>query len=120
MGHEDWHQVTDSLRRCIKPNGLLCFSFGGSHVRDLLANGDRFSLENQHEDGVSNMLAAYADEGFGFLQQRESKGVKWGRSLARYDWVLDFLKQRAAKIVLFTEQGYANRQDIICVQFKDP
>lgn len=117
MGREDWDQVTDMLMQYLRPNGLFCFSFAGAFVHDLLIKGDRFALDQEDEPAVRHMLIAYETEGFGFFQRREWNGIQWGRTLARHDWVLGFLKGRGAKIVLFTEQGYGNRQDIVCVQF---
>lgn len=117
IDRESWQDLTDMLEEHLNPGGLLCFSFAGSTVMRLLETGDRWRIAQAAEPAVMKLLAAYKKSGFGFLQQHDSNGAAWGRSIAKYDWVLNFLSRRSAKIILFSEAAYAKRQDVVCAQF---
>lgn len=119
MDSTGWRSLTDSLIKHIRPNGLLCFSFAGRHVYKLLESGDRFRINDKHEPDVREAISDYESSGFGFFSQRESQGQTWGRSIVKPEWVLHSHFERDGKVVLFSEQAYAGRQDIICVQFPD-
>ena len=66
---------------------------------------------------VLNLLSSYEDNGFGFIQQSESNGRPWGRSIVQLQWALNICLELGGKIVLFSEQAYAKRQDIIALRF---
>ncbi len=118
MDKSEWADLFRVVRDRTRPGGLLCFSFAGRYVYNSLKKGDRFGFKPEEEEQVVNFITDYESSGFGFIKQNESNGKPWGRSLAKPDWVLDFCLSQGAKIVLFSEEAYARRQDIMCLSFR--
>lgn len=117
MDNAGWRDLVDSLIKHVRPNGMLCFSFAGRCVYEMLEGGNRWGIDDEQEPDVLKATSDYESSGFGFFRQRESQGQAWGRSIVKPEWVLSFCFERGGKVVLFSKQAYARRQDIICVQF---
>lgn len=117
MDRTGWRSLIDSLIKHVSFDGVLCFSFAGRRVYEMLEGGNRWGISDEQEPAALEAISDYESSGFGFLQQRESQGQAWGRSIVNPEWVLRFCFERGGKVVLFSEQAYARRQDIVCVQF---
>jgi len=117
MDRDAWRDLLENLRRHLNPNGLICFSFAGRTVFNLLDSGDYWGIEPAQHDDARRMVENYRRTGFGFLEQSRSDLGIWGRSIARMDWVMDFCHQAGGRIRFFSESAYAERQDVIAISF---
>jgi SAM-dependent methyltransferase len=119
IDEEDWRGLILSLKPFVAKNGILCFSFAGRTVYELIKNGDKGGgLVNEPQANVVNLVSSYESGGFAFLRQAESNGRPWGRSIAQPQWVLNLCMELGGKIVLYSEQAYARRQDVVALRFE--
>ena len=69
-------------------------------------------------EGKEKMVADYDDEGFGFMPRDYASTDPWGRCIVRLDFLQRFLRENKMKILLYSQQQYGNRQDIVCGQLR--
>jgi SAM-dependent methyltransferase len=115
MNEVGWRDLFKSLRSHVRPGGIICFSFAGQYVYRSLKEGNHWGFKP--EDDLTDLINGYETSGFGFFRQTISNGQPWGRSLASPHWVLEFCLAQSERIVLYSEQSYARRQDVIALQF---
>lgn len=117
LDEPSWVELLHLLRAHMNPKGVLCFSFAGRAVYQQIKAGERGGLPKD-EPAVRQFLYDYERAGFGFLRQLESNKRPWGRSIAHASRALSLIYEMRGKIVLFSEQAYAGRQDIMAVRFE--
>lgn len=115
MDENGWKDLFNSLRKHVKTGGVICFSFAGQYVYRSIKEGNRWGFKP--EDDLTNLIDGYEEAGFGYFQQATSNGQPWGRSLVSPHWALKFCLAQSERIVLYSEQSYARRQDVIALQF---
>ena len=114
---EEWFHLLNRLRQFVKPGGMLSFSFAGRTVFETLARGNTWLIEEKDKPKIDRMIANYREDGFGFYEHRKGALGRWGRSIAKPEWVVEFCRNNGGKIIYFSEAAYAGRQDIIIVTF---
>ena len=114
-----WRELIVLLKRFTNKNGILCFSFAGRKVYEMIKREDKGALiEAEPKEKVAALLSGYESGGFGFLPQLESNGRPWGRSLVQLTWALNICLELGGKVVVLSEEAYAKRQDIIALRFE--
>jgi SAM-dependent methyltransferase len=108
-------EFVELFRSFAAAGGLVIFTMIGRFVRSGLVPRD--GALGLDEKGIVKVLKQYDKAGAGYAPYPEQSG--YGATLAHPTWVLaNLCKAEDLKLVMYHEQGWADRQDAICLQKK--
>jgi len=109
---ENGKSILNLLISSLSDGGILIFSVHGKQAAHLISTKKgKLGFDNSQR---SQLLKQYEDKGFGFVRYKPSRN--YGFSLSSPSVIFQFLKKKGVRLIMYTEKGWNNHQDVIAVQ----
>lgn len=114
LNKDKWYSFLEFFNDHLENNGVLIFTTHGRHVFNVMEHRsyDYGILEKE----IPSILKDFNKRGFGYKNYPNNSD--YGISIASFSWIYkEIEKLKDMKIVLFSEKGWDNHQDVIaCVK----